>query len=234
MLSFLFLIRVVQSEKPAKLPISILLFSKMKHNSAHLNKFMYKQQWRQSALHVKNLLDEERVQYRRGENGTAYLIGMYHSTENCSTLWNRPWTANRYPSLATRLCFWSKEDHNSICTVGVMYWVGVVYRTVRTVKFESGHGFLIKRILELFGGWFFCNLFWRLILNEAFKVFDVWTIKKNNIAFQFSPSFFLLDITQNPKSKYTMKCGFFWVILLIRRGENLLVPWLSWLARAGC
>lgn len=27
-----------------------------------------------------------------------------------------------------------------------------MYRTVRTVKFESGHGFIIKRTLELFGG----------------------------------------------------------------------------------
>lgn len=27
-----------------------------------------------------------------------------------------------------------------------------MYRTVRTVKFESGHGFIIKRILELFDG----------------------------------------------------------------------------------
>lgn len=87
------------------------------------------------------------------------LIGMYYRTENCSALWYRPWAANRYPSLATRLCFWSKEDHNSICTVAVMYWVGVVYRTVRTVKFESGQRYIIKNSQAVFWVFFFFLLF---------------------------------------------------------------------------
>lgn len=135
----------MQHKKPPKLPTSTLLFSSMINNSTCLNQHYVKQQQRLSALHVEILLDGERVHQRRPKkNGTACLIGMYHHTENCSAVWYRPRAANRYPSLATRLCFWSKEDHNSICTVAVMYWVGVVYRTVRTVKLKSSHGFIIE------------------------------------------------------------------------------------------
>ena len=140
---------------------SVLLFSSMINNSDLLNQFYVKKKPQKMlrALHVENLLDGERVHQTRTESGTACLIGMYHRTENCSDLWYRTWAANRYPSLATRLCFWSKEDHNSICTVAVMYWVGVVYRTVRTVKFESGHGFIMKRTravwFSVFGLFFF-------------------------------------------------------------------------------
>lgn len=137
---------------------------------------MQKQQQRLSALHVEILLDGERVHQRRAKNGTACLIGMYHHTENCSALWYRPRAANRYPSLATRLCFWSKEDHNSICTVAVMYWVGVVYRTVRTVKFKSGHGFIIENLSCFFSCCcLFCFILY-LYFSFCFSFCFLWSV----------------------------------------------------------
>lgn len=214
----------MQHKKPPKLPTSTLLFSSMINNSTCLNQHYVKQQQRLSALHVEILLDGERVHQRRPKkNGTACLIGMYHHTENCSAVWYRPRAANRYPSLATRLCFWSKEDHNSICTVAVMYWVGVVYRTVRTMKLKSSHGFIIEnsscffcRCLFYFILYFsfsFCflsaffglSLVWFLLFEclHWMKIFKFLMCSVNYLRtyFPFSLSFLLLDAKQNPKSK---------------------------------
>lgn len=142
----------------------MLLFSSMIKNSAHLNQFYVKTTAKAECFTCGEPSWWRKSVAEKSREWTACLIGMYHLAENCSALWYRPWAANRYPSLATRLCFWSKEDHNSICTVAVMYWVGVVYRTVRTVKFESGHGFIIKRTLELLGV-FFESLSWMKLLK---------------------------------------------------------------------
>lgn len=164
----------MQSKKLAKLCSFMLIFSSMINNSAHLNQFYVKTTVKAECFACREPFWWRNCAGEEAENWIACRTGMFQCTENCSALWYRPWAANRYPSLATRLCFWSKEDHNSICTVAVMYWVGVVYRTVRTVKFESGHGFIIKRTLELFGG-VLLFFFLKLILNEAFKVFDVFS-----------------------------------------------------------